>query len=85
MIFLRMKGAFEAKWKTFFKVSQLLSFRLEKQTSKNVADTTFKTWFLLLYLFSNVKSDLIYFIQLILQHQTVAREFESSNRNGTGV
>ena len=27
--------------KTFFQVSQVLSFRLEKQTSENVADTTF--------------------------------------------
>ena len=37
-----MKRAFEVKQKTFFQVSQVLSFRLEKQTSKNVADTTFK-------------------------------------------
>ena len=29
--------------KTFFLVSQKLSFRLKKQTSKNVPDTTFKT------------------------------------------
>ena len=29
----------------FFQVSQLLSFRLEKQTSKNVADPTFKNSF----------------------------------------
>ena len=28
-----------------------------------------KTWFLLLYLFSNVKSQLIYFIQVVSQHQ----------------
>ena len=55
----RMKRAFEVKEKTFFFVSQVLSFRLEKQTSKNVADTTFNitfTWcinqFLLLNNFS---------------------------------
>ena len=30
------------KWKTFFLVSQALSFRFKKQTSKNLADTTFK-------------------------------------------
>ena len=28
--------------KAFFLVSQVLSFRLTKQTSKNIADTTFK-------------------------------------------
>ena len=28
-----------------------------------------KTWFLLLYLFSNVKSQLIYFIRVVSQHQ----------------
>ena len=37
-----MKRAFEVKQKTFSQVSQLLSFRLVKQTGKNVADTTFK-------------------------------------------
>ena len=36
-----MTRAFEVKQKTFFQVSQVLSFRFEKQTSKNVADTTF--------------------------------------------
>ena len=35
-----MKRAFEIK-KTFFLVSQVLSFGHKKQTSKNVADTTF--------------------------------------------
>ena len=44
-----------------------------------------KTWFLLLYLFSNVKSELIYLHQLVLQHQTVTRDFKSSNRNATGL
>ena len=38
-----MERAFEVKQKTFFQVSQLLSLRLEKQTSKNVADTTFES------------------------------------------
>ena len=36
-----MKRAFEVKLKTFSLASQVLSFRLTKQTSKNVADTTF--------------------------------------------
>ena len=44
-----------------------------------------KTWFLLLYLFSNVELELIYFIQLVSQHKTVARYFKSSNRNTIGV
>ena len=44
MIFSRTKRAFEVKWKTFFLVSQVLSFRLKKQTSKNVADTAFKVY-----------------------------------------
>ena len=35
-----MKRAFEVK-ETFFLVSQQLSFRLKKQTCKNVVDTTF--------------------------------------------
>ena len=37
-----MKRAFEVEQKIFFFVSQVASFRLTKQTSKNVADTTFK-------------------------------------------
>ena len=36
-----MRRAFEVKRKTFFQVSQVLSFRLAKQTTKNVWDTTF--------------------------------------------
>ena len=44
-----------------------------------------KTWVLLLYLFNYFKSELIHFIQLVSQHQTVARDFKSSNRNATGV
>ena len=35
------KRALEVKKKTFFLVSQVLSFRLSKKTSKNVPDTTF--------------------------------------------
>ena len=37
-----MKGALEVKDKTFSLVSQVLSFRNTKQTSKNVADRSFK-------------------------------------------
>ena len=37
-----MQRAFEVKQKTFFIVSQVLSFRYAKQTRKNVVDTTFK-------------------------------------------
>ena len=42
-----MQRAFEVKQKTFFIVSQVLSFRYAKQTRKNVVDTTFKitNWF----------------------------------------
>ena len=36
-----MKRASEVKQTPFFLVSQVLSFRLEKQTSKNVVETTF--------------------------------------------
>ena len=42
LIISRTKRVFEVKQKTFFLVSQVLSFRHTKQTSKNVADTTFK-------------------------------------------
>ena len=37
-----MEIAFKVKQKTFFLVLQVLSIRQTKQTSKNVADTTFK-------------------------------------------
>ena len=43
MIISKTSKAFEVKWKTFFLVSHVLSFRLTKQTSKNVADTTLNT------------------------------------------
>ena len=49
MIIPKTKRAFEVKQKTIFLVSQVLSFRHKKQTSKKVADTTFK----LLYFFLN--------------------------------
>ena len=42
LIFSRTKRAFEVKQKTLFLVSQVLSFRIKKQSSKNLADTTFK-------------------------------------------
>ena len=44
-----------------------------------------KRGFFLLYLFSNVELELIYFIKLVSQHKTVARYFKSSNRNTIGV
>ena len=44
-----------------------------------------KTWFLLFYLFKNADTELIYSIQLVWQHQTVARDSKSSNRNATRV
>ena len=44
-----------------------------------------KTWLLLLDLFHNVESELDIYFQLVLKHETVARDFESSNRNATGV
>ena len=37
-----MKIAFEVKENAFFTVSKVLYLRHTKQTSKNVADTTFK-------------------------------------------
>ena len=37
-----MQRAFEVKYTTFFLVWQVLTYRLKNQTSKNVADTTFK-------------------------------------------
>ena len=44
-----------------------------------------KTWVLLLYLFSNVKSGLIYFTHVVSKHQKVATDFKSSNTNATRV
>ena len=44
-----------------------------------------KTWLLFLYLYSNYRPELIYISQLVLQQQTVARDFKSSNRNATGL
>ena len=42
MIFLENKKRFWSKIKIFFRVLRVLSFRIKKQTSKNVADTNFK-------------------------------------------
>ena len=42
LLFSGTKRAFQMKQKTVFLVSQVLSFRLKKQTNKNVADTIFK-------------------------------------------
>ena len=39
-----MKRVFEVKQNTFFQVLQVLSLRLEKQTSKNVADANFNVF-----------------------------------------
>ena len=39
--FFHNETSFWIKIKTIFLISQVLSFRLKKQTSKNVADTTF--------------------------------------------
>ena len=41
-IFSKLKKAFKVKYKTLFLVWKVLSFRLKKQTSKNIADTNFK-------------------------------------------
>ena len=50
LIISRTKRAFEVKQKTFFLVSKMLSFRYTKQSSKNVADTTFK-WIMKIIIF----------------------------------
>ena len=42
LIISKTKIAFKVKWKNFFLVSQVFSFRHTKQDSKNVVDTTFK-------------------------------------------
>ena len=40
--YLKNEKSFRSEIKTFFLVSKVLSFRHTKQTSKNVADATFK-------------------------------------------
>ena len=40
--YLKNEKSFRSEIKSIFIVSQVLSFRHTKQTSKNVADTTFK-------------------------------------------
>ena len=42
MIISRIKSTFQVKQKTFFLVSQEPCFKLTKETSKNVAEATFK-------------------------------------------
>ena len=48
LIISRTKRAFGVK-QTFLLVSQVLSFRRKKQTSKNVAETTFNEYIILIY------------------------------------
>ena len=44
LIISRTKRAFQVKKTTFFLVSRFLSFRITKQTSKNVAETNFVSY-----------------------------------------
>lgn len=44
-----------------------------------------KTSLVMVYLFSSVEPELIYFVQLVLQLQTVASGFKSSNGNANGI
>ena len=44
-----------------------------------------KTSVVMVYLFSSVEPELIYFVQLVLQLQTVASGFKSSNGNANGI
>lgn len=44
-----------------------------------------KTWLVMVYLFSSVEPELIYFVQLVLQLQTVASGFKYSNGNANGI
>ena len=41
---MRTERIFEVKYNTFFQVLQVMSLRLDKQTSKNVADATFNVF-----------------------------------------
>ena len=43
--YLKNEKSFRSKIKSIFLVSQVLSFRHTKQTSKNVADTIFEVYF----------------------------------------
>ena len=43
LIISRTKRAFQMKKKTFFLVSQVLSFKRTKQAAKNVRDKTYNT------------------------------------------
>ena len=42
MIVSRLKSIIKVKWKIYFFTLQVLFYRIKNQTSKNVADTTFK-------------------------------------------
>ena len=44
-----------------------------------------KTSVVMVYLFSSVEPELMYFVQLVLQLQTVASGFKSSNGNANGI
>ena len=44
-----------------------------------------KIWLVMVYLFTCVEPELIYFVQLLLQLQTVASGFKSSNGNANGI
>ena len=61
-----MKKAFEVKQKTFFLVTRVLSFRYTRQTSKIVADTTFK--------YSYFSKNYIYFLIRIHSMQVTRNE-----------
>ena len=47
--YLKNEKRFRSEIKAFFLLSQVLSFRHTKQTSKNVADTTFKEEYEIFY------------------------------------
>ena len=40
--YLKQEKGFEKKYKTFFLVAKVLSFRIKKQNSKNISDITFR-------------------------------------------
>ena len=42
--YLKSEKSFRGEIKNILLVSQVLSFKHKKQTSKNVVDTTFKVW-----------------------------------------
>ena len=62
------------KQKTFFLVSQVLSFRHQKQASKNVADTTFKDIKFPVKVRDIHKIEKVNFIDIQSMHQKKCRE-----------